>query len=709
MSKPTADTPPESITVVHDPGDLDVEGSPASKHVLWPCDAFDVTVPTNMVNHVHSDNRLNSFERIILLLTPIDGPKRHKLADVTGLPEDFVSFLQEQLVAKRYLDEEYRPTELGAQYADRFHAPSRQEKVEHAVVRVLVDAVGGKLLPYILTSPTPEHLRVEKKGSNNYTITSGSTGKPIKRTYEAISRKNHHVTPPTARSVLKILPKENSDRGHANVISVNKTASRVYLPAIVFVSPENYERIAVRTPLSSNDSGLLRELSEEEPKQLLESLRRRVNRHHSQRAGEDNVHSNAGRKRLLFSRITPRLREALTGQRELAEWTAKSSHEEHYREDTTHRLILALYAAFEHVLNHLCLTFSAPEAQVKLLTMSNAEIIQERSRQYAEHIGFHVEKKVDGLFRALPGAVKAALAGKEPQLQPLLALALASASDDTAHPLRRVSEKHPDFLSVLEELRSYRNPIAHGDGDQVRVSTQELGQLVTKITTGCVLLVPDLAKDLQAFPDLAEEATTLTKDDYIETFKRQKWQALTNLYETYGYSFSDLPSNLTDELLRAEMLFTTHEDVYLQTLPIIVRYASAVQIALYEYLRVLPKASDPPDPRQLAFENIERYGFVSERSEIPRSLQTVNPKRVRRSVGGENSTLGANLLAIFASLTPEDAQELSAKETNLVHLVGELTSLRGHGSHPPKQLSDHTLKDLRERVLRAIQLLIGAN
>ena len=72
--------------------------------------------------------------------------------------------------------------------------------------------------------------------------------------------------------------------------------------------------------------------------------------------------------------------------------------------------------------------------------------------------------------------------------------------------------------------------------------------------------------------------------------------------------------------------------------------------------------------------------FQLNSSSIPKTIASINLERVKASLGGIDSSLGANLMAIVLTLDVQILENMGAKQPSIIDIVGNLLHHRGHGN-----------------------------
>jgi hypothetical protein len=138
----------------------------------------------------------------------------------------------------------------------------------------------------------------------------------------------------------------------------------------------------------------------------------------------------------------------------------------------------------------------------------------------------------------------------------------------------------------------------------------------------------------------------------------------------------------------------------------VVNLTSILQQSIYERLRLIrqvpPVAGD--NLIATALRVASAAGFRLHEGRLPRSIETVAPHRVRRAIEGLSPSLGAVLLAMLLSTSPEIMALIAGRSADLILLSGRLLELRGHGNQNIR-MEPQDLQSLRDNTFAACQAL----
>ncbi|MDN4707692.1 hypothetical protein QYZ43_18200 [Vibrio parahaemolyticus] len=118
----------------------------ARQSVLWPCHAFNISIPQK------KKNGLNVFEETVLKITEIESADTEKIALFTCLEKELVAFIQNRLNQLGLLNDRNELSEHGQELLNEWQNKS-DGNLEYTVATVFVDLLSGKLLPYVSTEP----------------------------------------------------------------------------------------------------------------------------------------------------------------------------------------------------------------------------------------------------------------------------------------------------------------------------------------------------------------------------------------------------------------------------------------------------------------------------------------------------------------------------------------------------------------------------
>lgn len=696
---------------------LDGVNIAARQSVLWPCHAFNISIPQK------KKSGLNVFEETVLKITEIESGDTEKIALLTCLEKELVAFIQNRLSQLGLLNDRYELSEHGQELMNEWQNKS-DGNLEYTVATVFVDLMSGKLLPYVST----DQLNY-KKIENLY-----SKENPQKKD-EFEHYVNFFINPtdekwirsiqirPAKDSFWKAVPDSNGiirairefkkkHKRHAllnqgidqyppplpmaEAISLHDNPELVYLHCNVLIQIGNSDLLVTDGCGFGFSESFANYLTSQDWQWVIDLKNKGViDRLSSDQINEevedDSLAADGLKKYPRIARPLQRAQEYLSGAEKI---DIDSSNDEQEFDRLTGLAVVALYEAIEWALRfvvsdnpvtHWERLFSSQSYQ------ENAKIL----RSFATKIGFDVSDSVKALLQVKPGKISAVDRGVS-EMQPLLALAISGAINDPNHPLNHLAIEDSGCFSFINALKEVRDPVSHGSSTNVELSPETLKGYRDRTTRLIQSLIPDITED-------AYTAKTKQERDIDQV----RLKARIELDKSLGLGFVQAVSpSLREELIKATILSqkATLDNEQLQ------RYinllASIMQLSLLEVAKDRRKiVKNRTNLRDEAIENIVQSGFYSAPDAIPEQITTVNTKRLYRAVQGSSTTLGAQLLALCLVASEGELLVLKRCFSNCFELIAKLIKLRGHGNHHQFDLTRESLESLKINVFKLVKII----
>lgn len=622
------------------------------RHLAWPVNAYRITIPET----AGRDDGLNPLERLVIGLLRADpGMSIDHLAETSCIPADLVRSILLRLRDKGLIDRDNRPA-----------SPSVIVSEPHAVTAmVFQDAIDGQILPYIHPLER-DQLRQKELERNVRAIRADSS--PLK-----------HVAP-DANSVVTALRQQRQRAGSrgstfrlpvSSQIRVSPEAEQYFLDATIAIQRSDADyRIAdpfgdgFSLALEAAFAGLL---------ERNEHLQRWMTKWRTSLTAdtpESGQHSRTSEpyEAAPIRRRYPRLVDSLIPGRRLGVRTTEK-----------------IYAAMEWALFYTADARNAHVA-VEVLRQTPAADWSGTLTAAAEKVGLDVPKYG---FRAVPaGRLKDFLEGKA-EMATVTAINLMQAAIDTEHPLRGVAARCPDFLLQVQEIKEIRDGHAHGDAGRSATGESRFEPFLKECVS---ILIPEVR-----FSDSPPAARSTSSLD------ESLLEARTALIGAIGYkALNQLSNAARDALLDAEQHWFSHTDDD-DALPLI----TSLNAALQAVTRGLLAGAMAPGLTEHEYVNAAASrSLAAGLGDLPATIATTRPERVREALYGNGSTLGACVVAFLVSAPPESLHNLGADHPRLLQDVGEvLASRRGHGNEA-NPLTKSEAGRLRKATLNSIQALL---
>lgn len=680
----------------------------ARQSVLWPCHAFNISIPQK------KKSGLNVFEETILKITEIESGDTEKIALLTCLEKELVSFIQNRLNQLALLNDRYELSEHGQELLNEWQNKS-DGNLEYTVATVFVDLLSGKLLPYVSTDQL-SYKKISRIGDN------GFIDFLVNPTNEK-SRVSARQIRPAKDSFWKVVPDTNDiiralrefkkkykrhallNQGvdqypppvpMAEAISLHENPELVYLHCNVLIQIGNSDLLVTDGCGFGFSESFANYLTSQDWKWVIDLKNKgvidRLSSDQSNEEAEDESSAADGMKK--YPRIARPLRRAQEYLSDAKKIDIDSSNDEQEFARLTGLAVVALYEAIEWALRFV--VSDNPVSHWKRLFSSqsyreNNKIL----RSFAAKIGFDISDSVKALLQVKPGKIRAIDRGVS-EMQPLLALAIAGAINDPNHPLNHLAIEDSGCLSFINILKEVRDPVSHGSSTDVDLSPETLEGYLDRTSRLIHSLIPDITEDAYA-------AKTKQERDIDQV----RLKARIELDKSLGLGFVQaVPSSLREELLKVTILSQRETLDNEQLQRCINLLASIMQLSLFEVANDRRSSvKNQTNLRDEAIEKIAQSGFYPTPYAIPEQISTVNTKRLSRAVQGSSTTLGAHLLAVFLLGSESELIQLQKSDPAFIDFVANLIRLRGHGNKQQSDFSRDNMESLKNNVFKAIKII----
>ena len=681
----------------------------ARQSVLWPCHAFNISIPQK------KKSGLNVFEETVLKITEIESGDTEKIALLTCLEKELVAFIQNRLNQLGLLNDRYELSEHGQELLNEWQNKS-DGNLEYTVATVFVDLLSGKLLPYVSTEQL-SYKKISRIGDN------GFIDFLINPTNEK-SRVSARQIRPAKDSFWKAVPDSNDiirairefkkkykrhallNQGvdqypppvpMAEAISLHENPELVYLHCNVLIQIGNSDLLVTDGCGFGFSESFANYLTSQDWKWVIDLKNKgvidRLNSNQSNEEAEDESSAADGLKN--YPRIARPLRRAQEYLSDAEKIEVDSSNDEQEFARLTGLAVVALYEAIEWALRFV--VSDNPVTHWERLFSSQSYRENDKIlRSFATKIGFDVSDSVKALLQVKPGKIRAVDRGVS-EMQPLLALAIAGAINDPNHPLNHLAIEDSGCLSFINALKEVRDPVSHGSSTDVELSPETLEGYRDRTTRLIQSLITDITED-------AYTAKTKQERDIDQV----RLKARIELDKSLGLGFVQAVSpSLREELVKVTILSqrTTLDNEQLQ------RYinllASIMQLSLLEVAKDRRKiVKNRNKLRDEAIEKIVQSGLVPASDAIPVQISTVNADRLYRATQGSSTTLGAQLLALCLLASEGELLVLKRCFPNCFELIAKLIKLRGHGNHHQHDFTRENLESLKINVFKLVKIIM---
>jgi hypothetical protein len=693
--------------VISFPIALDGLNIAAKQSVLWPCHAFNISIPQK------KKSGLNVFEETVLKITEIESDDTEKIALLTCLEQELVVFIQNRLNQLGLLNDRYELSEEGKKLLESWRNKD-EASVEYVAGTVFVDLHSGKLLPYIHMGSLKQE-KIFSVDDQLITLELGSTGKSRKVPCRQISpnANSHWEMVPDSNDIIRAIREfKKKYKRHAllnqvsdqypppvpmaEAISLHENPEMVYLHCKALIQIGNSDLLVTDGCGFGFSESFANYLTSQDWQWVIDLKNKgvidRLSSDQSNEEAEEESSATDGLKK--YSRIALPLRRAQESLSKAEKIEVDSSNDEQEFASLTGRAAVALYEAIEWALRFV--VSDNPVTHWERLFSSQSYRENDKIlRSFAANIGFDVSDSVKALLQVKPGKIRAVDRGVS-EMQPLLALAIAGAINDPNHPIHHLAIEDSGCLSFINALKEVRDPVSHGSSTDADLSTDILEGYRYRTDRLIRALIPDITQDAY---------TAKTKADW--DIDQIRLEARIDLDTFLGLGFVQAVSPLLrEELIKVTILSQreTLDDEQLQ------RYmnllASIMQLSLFEVAKDRRSSvKNRTNLRDEAIEKIVQSGFYPAPDAIPEQISTVNTKRLYRAVQGSSTTLGAHLLTVFLLGSESELIQLQKSDPAFIDFVANLIRLRGHGNGQQSDFSRDDLESLKKNLFKVIKIL----
>lgn len=684
----------------------------ARQSVLWPCHAFNISIPQK------KKSGLNVFEETVLRITEIESGDTEKIAQLTCLENELVAFIQNRLNQLGLLNVRYELSEHGQELLNEWQNKS-DGNLEYTVATVFVDLLSGKLLPYVST----EQLSYKKisrfcdNGFIDFLINPTNEKSRVSARQIRPSKDSFWKAVPDSNDIIRAIREfKKKYKRHAllsqgvdqypppvpmaEAISLHENPELVYLHCNVLVQIGNSD-LLVTDGCGFGFSESFANYLTSQDWQWVKDIK----------------------KRGIVDRITPEIKYATYSRDDQWRYPSvtrlfrhpeyginsaleklndfpKTEHEEREYVSNRQQIGSKLYSSVEYALALVVSEYPVPEWE-HIFSGQNYENNERLLHEFAKKIGFSVSSKSKQLLQVKAGAIRHIQSGKV-KLQPLLAIAVAGAATIyPKHPVHDLAQTHCSFLDFALCLKKLRDPVSHGDISDYKRDTGQLQDDVKRTVGVIMTLLPTISYELSD----SNQHCDIERD-----INQERLKAETQLDDFFGLSFvCEMEKNLKEQLIRIECMFAQPLDD-LMIVEIFKALASAMQTSLQQKLRDRRAigTSNSEDVKEIALSKIIEAGFYDTRNEIPESLSTVRSDFIKKSIGGYGASLGADLLGLIFVASEYEVQCLYQTDARIIRFTADLLSNRGDGNTLHATLSRDDMESFKNNVFKAIKIITEA-
>lgn len=711
--------------------------------LAWPVLIYSAQLPV-------ANEYENIFDTLILSLANIHVTDTRDAASKTHLPEEFVRVVQSSLCGRGLLDRHNVLTTDGRKEAER------NRKIEMKDVCVLQDRISGELLPFISFEKLHKLVSNKSNSKKLLTFNKGTTGDSRKITAAKIYYERREIAEPNAQEVrvaYKMFKRRTQDIARdfkipelaAGEIIVSKGCEKAYLHCFASMSIKNTDVVTVSDGLTGDDYYPLTEELIESPnmedvvkrlKQILQDRQEKQGRQ-AESKGKDEKDAKGAEDAEAYSSAKGEKKTMALADSEKVSWllddaarkiesgknganAAMGSAAQKQHEKDKKKAAEELYEAIERTLA-IVAKEHREDTLYDTMMNSDAECNARMAKSFAQSAGFNVTAQNERLFDAiLPGKIRAALEesaedDSDIQMQSLLALCLAGASQDSWHPMNTLAAGFADCLTFLCGIKRVRDSAMHGD--RIDADEKLMDSILRRTRKMIRILMPQSSNEAERpESDASAQGGDHTRGNTeVEKAQRERLDASIALDEMFGVQqMRRTPPEQRSIMLCVQMSAKAGD---YETL--VQDSASLLQkmfIAIYKDYKEADECTDGGSiggggDSSLASRIKEKAESRARQAELlgiderlPRSLANVNDNRVQMAAEGRDVSLGSSFIVFLAMTDIKRLVRMGKECPTLVQLVEELLDLRGHGNNIRGMNADE-INRCKSRVLECVKKL----
>lgn len=624
------------------------------RRLAWPVTVHRVQIPEE---HGTSRQGLNPFERVLLELLAIEGPKSSEhLSKETCIPEDFVATVLLRLQDKQLIDDHNTVLKDGKAF-------SGKRKYKSAMI--FQEEVGGKLLPFVLYDRKPE-TKQEKTGINLKEIRSANRMLPKVGPDEVLKAIKEQARHSRAFGERGNLPR-------AEYITVSPSAERYYLECPIGLRESDGE-FRIANPFGQGFSVVLEEVFlnqlQEDTKleEWLISWRESVGQTSSGAAV-----SKEKKEPYESRRCTSRYPKLITCLKPMRSGI---------------RSIEGIYSSIEWALYYSNEQFSSRSA-IQFLRITPQIERRHVIERAANELGLEVPSSGFPCIRETD--LENYQAGV-PQMPTALAISLLIARSEEKRPLRKFAQEQSDVAVRLFEIKYERDAQTHGKG---RMSHQLPHSKEEAFMKGFISSL---------LPDLRFSEGIEMDQSKIDISSDERFVARSELLAYFGYTnFNRLICvEAQDRLVTAEQFWISFDEGENAT-PFLLDLYGALQAELAHRMGAL--ITFPHTDQELR-DAIDQKASNIGVYPLSNALANVAPHYIKRALQGSGqTTLGALAVSFLFSASTEELERIKRRDASFFDDVGEIISARGHGNEA-RVLTKEEVCDYRRMAYKALSALV---
>lgn len=681
----------------------------AIKSVLWPCHAFNISIPQK------KKSGLNVFEETVLKMTEIESGDTEKIALLTCLEKELVAFIQNRLNQLGLLNDRYELSEHGQELLNEWQNKS-DGNLEYTVATVFVDLLSGKLIPYVSTEQL-SYKKISRIGDNgfiDFLINPTNEKSRVSARQIRPAKDSFWKTVPDSNDIIRAIREfKKKFKRHAllnqgvdqypppvpmaEAISLHENPELVYLHCNVLIQIGNSD-LLVTDGCGFGFSESFANYLVSQNWQWVIDLKKQGIVERSKTVKKDGNYSKDEQWR--YPSVTKLFRHpdyGINSALEKLNASPKTEHEEREYVSNKQQIGSKLYSSVECALSIVVAEYPVPEWE-QTFSSQHYENNEKLLYGFAKKIGLSLSPNNKHLLQVKAGAIRHIQHGKV-KFQPLLAIAIAGAATKYSyHPIHDLARNHSGFLDLALALKKLRDPVSHGDISDYKQDTEQLKSFNSKIIEVVTTLLPAIALDL---------AESNQRKDIEGDINQERLKAEIQIDEFFGLSFVyEMDRGLKEQLIRIERMFELSLDD-LMIIEIFKTLAATIQTMLQLKIRErrVSGSNNGADEKVVALKKIMEVGFYETHNEIPAPISTVRSDFIKKSVRGSGLSLGADLLALMFVSSNDEVSRLYRADAHIVQFIADLLEKRGDGNTIRKPLSRNEMESLKNKAFNAIKII----
>lgn len=682
------------------------EPQDGSLELLWPALKYDIDVICDK-----SDGSLGLFEKTLLDMLKVTHGTELELADALCMERDTVRFLLERLEHKNYIDSNGIPVAGGK-------SDKQLDFGEHKLFIVFYDALGQKFFPWMyeeqdVLKSDVAWLPREITDEVRYYLGESRSDERFRKAYclQPDAEKWQHVV--TSNEIISLLQKNRKSFQAGGHYTSGITGERVFLRVWLCrnSSTGNY---MIQGPFKREYMPrcirTIKKLEKEKDKnhKLIDLMMTKLSSLTEYEITEQNMGKQVphGFNRHLFNYPTMahHIGELERDWKNILAGEQNSELAVNNRKNYSKAFYQSGFSAIEESLRIVYGWYAGDGWDERLLAM-HASARRKFLLKIVKNIGFKLNKdfRSERLVDFSEIKLRRFVEEGSVTLPVVLALNIACASSDRAHPFWRLANKDRNIFDFISSLRDGRNEAAHGK--EVELKTHQARDDYKRFLDFISYMLPEIMEEIPTRSDNS------SKNDWQNEILRAK-SALRN---RMGFRFiSDVDHNLVDPMVLVEQkrleLSENSIDFQNRAQNICNSCAGILQECLQKRMSgvEVDRSLKGNKIQSLAAELLINYGCLQE-AKLPVVLRTVKKAWIEKA-GQEDDrgSLGSEYLAWMGYNPRGEVSKLAEAYPEefrvFYHTVTDLLTYRGHGSEVSKEISLAELDTLIDNFAKCITL-----